>query len=79
MRVKLVNEDGEHLPFKGGFVLVPEDRLVLFEKIATAARSLLSRHEDVVRDASQLGRVEPALRALGEKVSELERVWEIPK
>jgi hypothetical protein len=45
MAVKLVSTDGNELPFEG-FMLVPEDRLVLLEKIAAGARDLLARHID---------------------------------
>ena len=78
MRVKLVNEDGDHVPFKGGFVLVPEDRLVLLEKLATAARDVVARNRDAMQDVNQIGKVTTAVKALDDRVGELEKVWDIP-
>ncbi len=78
MRVKLVSTDDEELPFKG-FMLIPEDRLVLLEKLAAAARDLVARQRDAVQDINNVGKVESAVKALGERVSELGKVWDIPK
>ena len=78
MVVKLVSTDGNELPFKG-FVLIPEGRLASFENVALAARYLLARHIDALKDASQGDKVQTALVALGDRVSELEKVWDIPQ
>jgi hypothetical protein len=75
--VKLVTMAGDELPFKG-FMLVPEDRLVLLEKLATAANALMSRREEALADVNRFAMIEPALKALGDRVSELEKVWDIP-
>ena len=69
---------GDELPFKG-FVLIPEHRLLLLEKTAAAARDLLARHMGASKDVRQAGSVETALKALGDSVSDLEKVWDIPQ
>jgi hypothetical protein len=76
--VKLVTMAGDELPFRG-FMLVPEDRMILFERLAAAARDLLARHENALKDASQGERVKTAVKALGNVMSELEKVWDIPQ
>jgi hypothetical protein len=78
MVVKLVSTDGNELPFKG-FVLIPEDRLAPLERIAAAARDLVARQKEAVHNVSRLGDVEPALKTLGQRVGELEKVWDIPQ
>jgi len=66
------------MPFKG-FVLIPEDRMAPFEKIATAARNLLARQEDAVQNQNLLSALEAAHKTLADGVRELEKVWDIPK
>jgi hypothetical protein len=130
MVVKLVSTDGNELPFKG-FVLIPEDRLIVFEGIAVAARDLLATQNtgkdegqvafDMDKLMSDSAAVEAAqtlalklsdgdlshpaaleaahklalklsdgntvhstlsaaaVKALGDWVSELEKVWDIPQ
>ena len=78
MVVKLVSTDGIDLPFKG-FMLVPEGRLILLEKVAAAARDLLTRHRDASTDVSKGFKIESAVKALGNTVGALEKVWDIPQ
>jgi hypothetical protein len=78
MVVKLVSSDGIELPFKG-FVLVPEDRLVLLERVAAAARDLVARSRGALQNVSQSTNVKPAVDVLGDRLSELEKVWDMPK
>jgi hypothetical protein len=77
MPVKLVSTDGNELPFEG-FMLVPEERLVLLENVAKAAQNLIARHTEQMQDANKIGKVEGALKALDKSVSELGRAWDIP-
>jgi hypothetical protein len=74
MVVKLVSTDGNELPFKG-FVLIPEDRLATFEKVASASRKL----GDVMREGNRNFNAQAAMKALDDAVSELEKVWDIPQ
>ena len=78
LRVKLVSTDGEELPFKG-FMLVPEDRLVQLEKLASAAQHLKEVRQLVSMDANQGGKLESAVKALDERLAELAKLWDIPK
>ena len=77
MPVKLVSTDGNELPFEG-FMLVPEDRLVLLEKVAKAARDVMVYRREAAQDPNRIGKAEGAVKALGNSVSELEKVWDIP-
>ena len=72
--VRLVSTDGIELPFKG-FALVPEDALVAFENVAKAARYVA----DVAADVNRPLHLKPAVTTLGVRMSELEKVWDIPK
>jgi hypothetical protein len=72
MSVKLVSTDGDELPFKG-FALVPEGRLALLENLAASARDLLYHHR-----AKEGFKVGAAIKALGARLSELQKVWDIP-
>lgn len=76
MQVKLVSTDGVELPLNG-FALIPEERLVLLEKLAVAAKSLLTSHKEAVADVNKGQQVADALKAVGERVSELEKIWDI--
>jgi hypothetical protein len=77
MAVKLVSTDGNVLPFEG-FMLVPEGRLVLLEKLATTARTLGVRSQEAAQHPEQGFLVETSVKDLRTLVSELEKVWDIP-
>lgn len=74
MVVKLVSTDGIDLPFKG-FGLVPEERLNLLERVSAAARDV----GDVARDVNRTLLLPQMLKNLGDRVSELEKIWDIPR
>jgi hypothetical protein len=76
MAVELVSTDGKKLPFKG-FVLIPEDRWVLIEKLAAAAQDVVARNRDAFQNPTR--NVQTAVLALDNVVSELEKVWDIPQ
>jgi chromosome segregation ATPase len=76
--VRFVTVDGDLLPFKG-FMLVPEDRLVLLEKVATAAQDLVAAQEKAVKNASQGFSAESAAKVLSERVRDLTKLWDIPQ
>jgi hypothetical protein len=73
--VKLVGTDGVDLPFKG-FALIQEETLTLFEKIATAAKAIVSINQD---DLTQSFKMPKYRKALDEAVADLEKVWAIPQ
>ena len=78
MAVKLVSTEGNVLPFEG-FVLVPEARLDLLEKVARAARDFMARQTEAVQNPNRMGAAETARKALVDRLGELEKVWDIPK
>lgn len=78
MPVKLVSTDGVELPLKG-FVLIPEERLVLLEKLAVTARNLVSSHGKATLDLQEAQKAGEAVTVLGDWVGELEKIWDIPQ
>jgi hypothetical protein len=79
MEVKLVGTDGVEIPFKG-VMLVPEDRLVLFEKVAAAARTLLTRNRTALETQQDpFGTVKEGFKTLDDAVTALEKLWVIPQ
>ena len=76
MAVELVSTDGKKLPFLG-FVLIPEDRWALIERLAAAAQDVVVGHRDAFHNPNIS--VKPAVDTLGAVVSELEKVWDIPR
>ena len=78
MIVKLVSTDGIELPFKG-FALVPEDRLVSFERVAAAARDLVVANRKFMKNPFDDKDVKTAVETLNTRVDELEKVWDTPE
>ena len=78
MVVKLVSTDGIELPFKG-FALVPEDRLISFERVAAAARGLVVANRKFAKNPLETQDVKKAVKALEAGVYELEKVWDTPE
>jgi hypothetical protein len=76
--VKLVSTAGDELPFEG-LVLIPEDRLILFEKLAKAARDLVEGAQAAAQNPAHVVRVERAKNAIGEIVPSLQKLWDIPQ
>ncbi len=62
LKVKLVNADDESIELPvGGFVMIPEDRLRLFETISTSARDLVKARQNPDTNVQMSGQG-PALR-----------------
>jgi hypothetical protein len=74
MPVKLVGTEGQDLQLEG-FMLVPESRLILFERIAVAARNYMAARIEFPSNPSRVNRTVDALEA---GLTELRKIWDIP-